>query len=33
MTPGIPFIVPMTIGLLISLTFGDITYWLITLIN
>lgn len=33
MTPGIPFIVPMTIGLLISLTVGDLVYWVVMLLN
>jgi preflagellin peptidase FlaK len=33
MTPGIPFIVPMFIGLLLSLLVGDIMYWLIVGIN
>jgi preflagellin peptidase FlaK len=31
MTPGIPFIVPMLLGLVISLTAGDIIYWLVVL--
>jgi hypothetical protein len=30
MTPGTPFIIPMYAGLLIALTFGDISWWLVT---
>ncbi|MFB6189683.1 MAG: prepilin peptidase [Halapricum sp.] len=29
-TPGIPFIVPMFVGLVVSLTVGDILVWLLT---
>ena len=31
MTPGIPFIVPMLLGVLLSLIAGDIIYWLVVL--
>lgn len=33
MTPGIPFLVPMTLGLLLSLTIGDVIYWVVMLLN
>ena len=33
MTPGIPFIIPMFLGLLLSLTIGDIVYWGVLLLN
>jgi len=33
MTPGIPFLVPMSLGVLLSLTLGDIIYWLVIALN
>ena len=29
-TPGIPFIVPMLVGLLAALTFGDVMFWVLS---
>jgi preflagellin peptidase FlaK len=29
-TPGIPFIIPMLIGLLVALTFGDLLFWILS---
>lgn len=29
-TPGIPFIVPMLVGLVVSLTFGDLMFWILS---
>jgi preflagellin peptidase FlaK len=29
-TPGIPFIVPMFVGLLVALTFGDLLFWILS---
>ena len=30
-TPGVPFIVPMFVGLLVALTFGDLLFVLLRL--
>ena len=30
LTPGIPFIVPMFVGLLVALTFGDLMFWVLS---